>query len=73
MNINHNYERNTFLLWFLTVGVLGVLVGYPVEVLALFLLAYIVFQYRRLQRLYRWSKKSGDHDLLNTNWNGLKS
>ena len=63
MNINHNYERNTFLLWFLTVGVLGVLVGYPVEVLALFLLAYIVFQYRRLQRLYRWSKKSGDHDL----------
>jgi len=63
VNINHNRERNVLLIWLLAVGLLGVLLGYPTEVLALFLLAYIVFQYRRLQYLYKWSKKSGDDNV----------
>ncbi len=63
MNINPNHERNVLLAWLLATGALGMLLGYPAEVLALFLLVYIVFQYRRLQDLYKWSKKTGDHDV----------
>jgi two-component system, OmpR family, phosphate regulon sensor histidine kinase PhoR len=63
VNINHKYERNMLLIWLAVVGLLGILIGHPVELLAIFLLAFIVFQYRRLQQLYRWSKRSNDNNV----------
>jgi len=63
VNINPNHERNVLLVLLLVSGVLGMLLGYPAEVLALFLLLYIVFQYRRLQGLSKWSKETGVHEV----------
>ena len=63
MNIKPNHERNVLLVLLLVSGVLGMLLGYPAEVLVLFLLLYIVFQYRRLQGLSKWSKKTGVHEV----------
>lgn len=51
------------LIWLAVVGLLGILIGHPVELLAIFLLAFIIFQYRRLQQLYRWSKRSSDNNI----------
>lgn len=58
MNINRKYERNLLLISLFVVGMLGVLIGYPAELLTVFLLAYIAFQYVRLQQLYNWARHS---------------
>lgn len=63
MNIDQNHERNLLLIGLLVVGVLGVLVDYPAELLAGFLLAYIVFQYTRLKQLYDWARYPGVSDI----------
>jgi len=56
VNINRKYERNILLMCLAVVGLLGVLIGYPAELLAVFLLAYIIFQYGRVQQLYDWAR-----------------
>lgn len=60
MNMNRQQERNSLLLYLIGTVVVGALIGYMAELLVAFLLAYIVFQYSRLQQLYRWAKSSED-------------
>ena len=56
MNMSRQYERNMLLICLLVIGVIGAAIGYFAELMAASLLAYVVFFYRRLLRLYDWSK-----------------
>lgn len=54
--MSRQYERNMLLICLLAIGVIGAAIGYFAELMAVSLLAYLVFLYRRLLRLYEWSK-----------------
>jgi len=63
MNMDWKYERNILFTGLLATCLLGYFLGYTAWFGLAFMVAYAVFQFNRLQQLYRWAQSSSVSDV----------
>ncbi len=63
MNLEPKFERNWLFFYLLVLVLVGLLTGYTVELIAVFLVGYIFIYLYKLEKLYQWAQSSNMENL----------
>jgi len=63
MNMDWKYERNVLFVSLFVACLLGYFLGHPALFGLVFMVVYAVYQFNRLQQLYRWAQRSSVDDV----------